>query len=531
MKKPFRIQLAIQGGGAKICTLLAAMEAVQSLEDEKLLKVTRIAGTSAGAIVGSLFAAGIRMTSIKVLLEGGLGADLVVAFSPPSVGKVLWNVARDKPFWDSTLLEGPLKKLFEKNNLLTFDDLFKKSGIEVMVVAADLGKSEKVIHKDKENIVESIMNSCGLPYCFRVWDKSPVMVDGGICENLPIAELEKHEATDGPIIAISFDKPRSSPPRTMKEFSLALLDAAMNNSINRAKSALSRNSIFSIDVGIGTFDFQEALDRGLKDTYRHVRKEADRFFRDFVEERSTGWKAVVGDPWSDPNSTAAKVMASLWEVYEHQHAGSTFKYLECTLEVQANCLLQENEPNHGSPDLVRYFLTFQPAEEPIYCLSAALGEPPDGTYTGRTIWEVRDADKNLIKSIGVPARNLKSPKDRELLQFFHPFLRPNSGTYTLLYKDELLGAMEPLVKVKKDELSFWPRRASGSVKRINLVLHVPNGRSVRMVAKERGPQGRAMTGAELAEYEVPYGFFTLGWTGENLEISDKFGADLFDESV
>jgi predicted acylesterase/phospholipase RssA len=42
---PEPIQLALQGGGAKVIALMAAMEALENLKDK--VKVTRICGTSA----------------------------------------------------------------------------------------------------------------------------------------------------------------------------------------------------------------------------------------------------------------------------------------------------------------------------------------------------------------------------------------------------------------------------------------------------------------------------------------------------
>ncbi len=63
------IQLVIQGGGAKITHLVAALEAVQSLQREGVLRVTRIAGTSAGAIAGALFAAGVDMQRARDSFE------------------------------------------------------------------------------------------------------------------------------------------------------------------------------------------------------------------------------------------------------------------------------------------------------------------------------------------------------------------------------------------------------------------------------------------------------------------------------
>src|SRR5438477_223460 len=60
-KLPVPIQLAIQGGGAKIAALMATLEAVDSLQTSGAVKVTRIAGTSAGAIVGAVYASGPGM--------------------------------------------------------------------------------------------------------------------------------------------------------------------------------------------------------------------------------------------------------------------------------------------------------------------------------------------------------------------------------------------------------------------------------------------------------------------------------------
>src|SRR5437879_13740961 len=70
------VQLAIQGGGAKICCLLAAMDAVQALQKDKVLKVTKVAGTSAGAIVGSLFAANVSIEGFRKGLVAGLDEQL-----------------------------------------------------------------------------------------------------------------------------------------------------------------------------------------------------------------------------------------------------------------------------------------------------------------------------------------------------------------------------------------------------------------------------------------------------------------------
>lgn len=63
--KCLNIQVAFQGGGAKIFALVAAAEVLKNFEREGRIQVTQIAGTSAGALVGTLYAAGVEPTLMR----------------------------------------------------------------------------------------------------------------------------------------------------------------------------------------------------------------------------------------------------------------------------------------------------------------------------------------------------------------------------------------------------------------------------------------------------------------------------------
>lgn len=52
---PVQLQVVFQGGGAKLCLLMAVCSV---LEADKRIKVTRVAGSSAGAIAAAMFASG-----------------------------------------------------------------------------------------------------------------------------------------------------------------------------------------------------------------------------------------------------------------------------------------------------------------------------------------------------------------------------------------------------------------------------------------------------------------------------------------
>jgi predicted acylesterase/phospholipase RssA len=555
---PLKIQLALQGGGAKISTLMAVMEAIQKLEQEKLLKVVRVAGTSAGSLVGCLHAAGVKMETLRASLLAGHGNTLVSMFPPPKLRQMAWQLFSARPFWSTKSLEKGLQDLFKEKGVFKLGDLKKKTGTEVIVVAADLGTSDKVIYNDdKDDIVKAIINSCAIPYYFRTWDKGgrtgEVIVDGGICENLPSSELK--ETPDEPVVAVTFQPTRPGTPQDVRAFTLALLETAMNNSIDRAKRELKEDSIHIIKTDLTTFDFKRGLEYGLTDENAYCRafERAEAFFRKFVEIKLKEQEAnaaalkrmeqealaskparpekqdIGGDLWGDQSPTILHIMKQISKVYEVQHAQNKFKYLRCTFAVQANCLLEEGETLYASPDWYSYRLTFQPMDEPIPCLSVALTPTPHAKFLGKTKWTVRDAANNIIESIDVPSRNPNFPGERELLLFFNPVMKPNSGPYSLLFQDEAMLLMEPLLNKKRDELAFYPRRAFGKIDRIDLLLHVPDRlkNAIQMESKGGAVPGRPMTKGELADYSVPFGFHTLGWTGENITVEDNFGVNLF----
>lgn len=541
MDNSFNIQLAIQGGGAKLAALIASMEAIEKLQNERLLKVTRIAGTSAGSLAGCLFAAGIPMDKVRILLKGDMGKRLLDHFTMPSWLAIGKRIYMNQPFWDQRVLERELATIFEEENVHQLSDLKAKSGIEMFVVAANLGDAQKHVHKDTDNLVSAIVDSCGLPYCFRVWNKNgnPVMVDGGICENLPIDELIREENQYGPVIAISFDKLRSYAPRNIKEFSMALLDTAMNNSITRAKSLLPQRRVFPIQTSIQTFDFTKALNEGLDTEYKLIKLQAEQWFRDLIQrellEKENEHIDIQGpkpasprDPWVEENATVTDIMRKLGQVYRDQHANSKFEHLHCSFQIQANCLLSEDDPNFGRPDLMKYSAKFKPSSEAIYCMSVSLGDAEETQYLRRHRWDVWDDKNNAVAYVSVPVRDPEHPKERKQLIFFVPQLKPDSGTYELLFQDEALGFMKPLAVDKRDVLGICPSRVLGTVGRVDLVLHVPEPINARMVPQAKMPiQGRQMTKAELKAFPPPPGFQSLGWTGENLALSECFAVDVY----
>jgi NTE family protein len=167
-KKPYKIGLALSGGGAKGFAHIGVLK----LLEEYGIKPDIIAGTSVGALIGSLYADGYSAGEIKSLFSGREFTEFA-RFQIPKSG--LFNSSRFSLFMEQHLRAG------------TFEEL----QIPLIVVATDLdnGKSHAFTSGP---IADTVRASCSIPIIF-----SPVRineihyVDGGLFHNFPVSFIRE----------------------------------------------------------------------------------------------------------------------------------------------------------------------------------------------------------------------------------------------------------------------------------------------------------------------------------------------------
>lgn len=529
-----KVQLAIQGGGAKLTTLLAAGSAIQDLQQGKSLELTRIVGTSAGAIVGALLAAGIDIDGFRNELTAGIGRSISSSLSAPDLGSWLRTAMTGRPVWKTDVLESVLKKVFEGRarrlgkTLTTLSDIKSATGVEMRVVVADLRSSRPVVYKpdgnDKE-IVTALMDSAGIPIYFRTW-KHGYLVDGGLVQNFPWDELlEPAASAYGPIMGISFESGSRESPSGRFEYAGALLNTAMDSATERARTRLGSDRVLTLPSTFDTFDFKKALSDEALGNHFELIKLQTRWFR--ARLRSSGLM-IEADPWS---SASISVMEKLGKMYESEHRPTMLKYRNSTLQVACYTL-----QGSGEPDVVNYSFSFNTTNKDVYCHTVALsqGNKESGSFKKSEI-TLRDPNGKLIEVDYLPVADSKTPDKREILLFFNSALPPHSGPYTLTVRDSVQGLMGDLLKDRRDVLFTRARRTDNTIDCVRAVLHVPEEyRNVRMgvmgVASElqgRQVPGRAMTPAELVSYQWPTpNWVTIGWMGENVQPNEDFGASI-----
>jgi predicted acylesterase/phospholipase RssA len=239
---PEDVQVVFQGGGAKLCALIAAAQAVEEMEAAGEIKVRRVAGTSAGAITAVLYAARIPMSLTRERLKR-IGLNRLQEIAPfRSPAKIGWHAYRGLPIYDEAAFRRLLIELLQHEGKRY--EKFKQLHIPVLITASDiLDFEKKVFGADPDDrTIDRVVDSCALPLVFRTAKVGGTVVDGGLCENLPAEDLI-HDPALGQVIAISFDRKPSDPPNSMLTYMGALFSAAMENSVERAATMVGEGRV------------------------------------------------------------------------------------------------------------------------------------------------------------------------------------------------------------------------------------------------------------------------------------------------
>ena len=196
-KRP-KIGLVLSGGGAKGFAHIGVMKVLDSLN----IKVDYVAGTSMGAIIGSLYASGYTGKQLDSIFKS-LDFDDVINDNIPRAAKTFYERDNSEkygvtlPFEKFKInLPSALSRGQNVYNLLSklmlhvseVDD-FKKLPIPFFCMATNIETGESVI-LDKGNLAQAVAASGALPSLFQpVIINDKILIDGGVTNNYPIAEL------------------------------------------------------------------------------------------------------------------------------------------------------------------------------------------------------------------------------------------------------------------------------------------------------------------------------------------------------
>lgn len=224
-----------EGGGVKGIGLVGAVAKAEELG----YQFENVAGTSAGAIVAALVAAGYNaqeMKEILQLLNYENFKDPGKLNILPLVGPVLRLVFK-KGLYLGEFIEAWLKEMLAEKGVHTFGDLViedyqdsPKYRYKLRVIASDITSGEMLVlpqdisrfdlQPDDLEVARAVRMSACIPFFFEpVQLKAPgkvtnYIVDGGVLSNYPIWLFdEEHDAPAWPTFGFKLVEPQEGMPR------------------------------------------------------------------------------------------------------------------------------------------------------------------------------------------------------------------------------------------------------------------------------------------------------------------------------
>ncbi len=301
------VGVVMSGGGAKGLYHIGVLEALE----ENGVPIDYVAGTSMGAIIAGLYAAGYSPAEMREIAQSGdlekwatgrIDATYGVLFrrgstlrgndptlvihidiepnknhknrekKHPEISDKSDQPRIPKSLISTTQIDMAMSQLFTPASTLATGD-FDQLMVPFLCVASDVAGRKKVVMTEGD-LGESIRASMAIPIAFKpiIRDTGEILYDGGIEDNFPWRDLQERFNPDiiiGSACGGDVDLWASSDKMT-------LLDQAFLLSMNETDYTLPENGvIIERDVPIGMLDFDKAsntINLGYIDTIHSIDK-------------------------------------------------------------------------------------------------------------------------------------------------------------------------------------------------------------------------------------------------------------------
>lgn len=303
-----KVGVVLSGGGASGMAHVGVLKALE----ENSIPIDYITGTSIGALVGGLYAAGYSPTQIEQMLTseefrrvslGEIEDKYIYYFRKPMPNAHWINIrftslssfletSIPTSFINPAPLDLELMRMFDPASQASnydFDSLF----VPFRCVASDIEDKQSVLFEDG-NLNVAIRASMTYPAFLKpIRVNGKLLYDGGLYDNFPSSVLEEAFAPD---VIIGSNVSSNEDPPMEDDF----LSQLRNMVVSKSDYTLSGDSTILIEpqVNYGTFNFnhlQENIDSGYSATLRRIEevklKVHRRIHPKVVEENRRGFNA------------------------------------------------------------------------------------------------------------------------------------------------------------------------------------------------------------------------------------------------
>ncbi len=228
-----KIGLALSGGGVRGAAHVGAIKALE----ENGIEIDAVGGTSAGSIVASLYAMGYTTDEMYKLFN--YFSKSVMAISPRDIFNGVKEVRGVKlgGITSSHNIELAIEEAAKLKNIKNIKDI----KMPISIPATDLISNREIIFTNNKNLGENeyihdieigkaVRASCSFPGMYAPFEYDKYQfADGGIFDNLPVAETKKLGVDK--VISIKFHLKSPKKQKTIYNIAMQSIDLMTENLI------------------------------------------------------------------------------------------------------------------------------------------------------------------------------------------------------------------------------------------------------------------------------------------------------------
>lgn len=533
-----KLRVALQGGGAKLVTLMAAADALSDLQNEGKIEITQLAGTSAGAIVACMLASKDPMESYR--LQTLKAANEVITHFEIKSWKstIFWKLIQGTPIFPETKVRKFMHELFG-------DDRLSSVKIRTKLIASSVRNREKHVYdssKDEYKIADVVTNSCALPLAFRSYLQSDLTVDGGLVSNFPAAELINENPEQDSLLGFSFEYEQEDDPADLLGYLGALASTAIESNVQYNAQRIQEvgGRVCKLPNHFSTFDFKRAL--GALETKPY--NEAKLLARAKIEETL----ALLAQQSKAVNRAAGEsIDTKLFRIYAALMKEFPVKAVRASTFITAHCLDVKVDSSTAKADEIIQTVDYRSQYPGEKIIAVRLGLATGGAIpmsNEKDDIRVTDSQGNQLDATSMIIE--KNGYYSSMLVLDQPITLAAQQYLRVVHRTTQQGLMNDLIQYQRTAIRSVSRQ-DNTMEIDDIIIAVPVSRGpvvltdlydqIPLLQNEGLPynqqavmghwkEGRLMTEEELrkAYYGLwPNGFDVLGWRTENLESGHYCG--------
>jgi NTE family protein len=299
-----KVDAVFEGGGMRGIGIIGALTYLET----KDYQWQRVAGTSVGAVIAALVAAGYTSQELKDILSEMDFKDFLDKSGLqrlPLLGKALGFLI-EKGIYSGEYVEHWINKLLKAKGVRKFKDVTVNGECRLKIIASDITKRRILILPDhlpeyginpmKFSIAKAVRMSISIPFYFKPVqfahrDGISYIVDGAVSCNFPINIFDVEGLPRWPTIGFKFDSPEISNTKQGKTDPISFLfDIANTLSAEKNREWLKdKNLVRTILIptdGVEPTDFNISKRRSVQ-LFKAGYKSASKFYKDWDFEEYT----------------------------------------------------------------------------------------------------------------------------------------------------------------------------------------------------------------------------------------------------